>query len=68
MIDFTNDEQISIISAVDTIIEDLTKSLKTGSENWWLCFGGITENEISCLQSIREKINEDRRRQGRKEL
>ena len=33
MIDFTDDEQISIISAVDTIIEDLTKSLKLGSEN-----------------------------------
>ena len=34
MIDFTDDEQISIIAAVDTIIEDLTKSLKTGPENW----------------------------------
>ena len=68
MIDFTDDEQISIIAAVDTIIEDLTKSLKTGPENWQICFGGIAENEISCLQSIREKINEDRRCQGRIEL
>ena len=68
MIDFTNDEQITIIAVVDTTIEDLSKSLKTGPEDWQICFGRLAENVISCLQSIREKINEDRRRQGRTEL
>ena len=68
MIDFANDEQISIISAVDTIINDLTKALKTAPENWQIHFGRVAEKEISCLQSIREKINEERRCQGRTEL
>ena len=68
MIDFTDDEQISIICAVDSIIKGLANSLKTEPEIWQIHFGRVAEKEISCLQSIREKINEDRRCQGRIEL
>ena len=68
MIDFTRDEQITIIALVDTTIEDLSKSLNTGSEDFQICYASFAETVISCLQSIREKINEERRCQGRAEL
>lgn len=68
MIDFTNDEQITIIAVVDKTIDDLTKCVEVAPESWKICFGRITEYEISCLKSIREKINEERKHQGRIEL
>lgn len=68
MINFTNDEQITILAIATVVIEDLTETLENGTNHCKSSYERIAEHQISCLHSIREKINKERKRQGRIEL
>lgn len=68
MINFTDDEQIAISALADVIIDCLNEALKNETEKWKIMFEGTAKHEILILKSIREKINEERKRQGRREL
>lgn len=64
MIELTNDEQITVVAMIETMMDNLIRI--AGNEDGM--FGKIALNEVVNLSNIRRKVNEERKKQGRIEL